>query len=144
MMIDAVSPETINVKLNTLLEARREDLELRKEDRDRHDRERQEDRAVTHEMAVNISEMAIAITSQAKNNDHLNQRVDNIEGVQGDCMKRLRVVENSDAGDVIKWKIVIWGVGALGAMAMAAVAIFAAYIQPLVDIVTQIFNKMGP
>lgn len=112
---DHISNETINAKLNALVQARVEDLEYRKEERERRDRERREDRHMMERMSSSVSEMAIAITEQTKENQHLSRRVDTLEveinGEDG-LERRTRKLENAQGQDGTKWKFVAGGIAA--------------------------------
>lgn len=120
-MTSQVSIETVNVKLNTLLEARREDLEARKEEREQRSKERKEDRAMMHEMASKVGDMATAITIQTNNNEHLNQRVDKVEEAQGTQSKDIQIMKEVQAGNKVRWYTL--GAGILGFISVSAIVV---------------------
>lgn len=95
------------------------------------------------EMAKNVSTMAIAMTEQTKNNEHLTQRVERVEDkIYGDdgLERRTRSLENSQTGDGVRWKILAGGIAAFITVGGSIVAVLAAFLQPVADVLREILE----
>jgi leucyl aminopeptidase (aminopeptidase T) len=108
-MTNQTSIAVLDAKISTLIEARREDLEDRKDDRERRDQERQEDRKMMQEMSGHMSDMAIALTEQTKNNEHIFQRIEKIEDTQSSHSKELKTISNVQSGNQVRWQVLAAG-----------------------------------
>jgi len=73
------------------------------------------------EMANNVSTMAIAITEQTKNNEHLNQRLDKVETVQVDQGKDIKVLSNNQTGNIVRWQVL--GASLIGFIAISGIVV---------------------
>jgi len=131
---------SVDAKLSLLLLARNEDTQIRKDERERYVRERAEDReqrnrerleslAAQNKMADSISDMAVALTEQAKDNEHLNKRVDRVEKVNDAQAKAITIVSNTQAGNNVRWKILATGITSMIAITGVIVAIVRYYSQ---------------
>ena len=109
---EQVSISALNVKMNALLEARAEDLEARKEERQFREQEGKENRAMMNNMAEKIGEMAIAVTEQTKNNEHLNQRVDKVEKRQDAQAAKIEEMDRVQSGNKVRWQVLAAGIAA--------------------------------
>lgn len=98
------------------------------------------------EMTKNISAMAIAITEQTKNNEHVLQRVEVIENkIDGDdgLAKRTRKLENDQTGNGVRWKVVIGAVGIAGALGTAFVSILGSFVTPVNEALGTVAATLG-
>lgn len=97
-------------------------------------------------MADRMSEMAITVAEQAKDTQHTNQRLVNLEqSIHGESglEKRMQNAELDQSSDKTKWRFVAGGVGAFITVAIAIVGLLAALVQPVIEILTNIYSAMG-
>jgi len=120
-MTEQASIATLNVKMNTLLEARREDLQDKKDERKRRDEERKADRAMMEKLAGHVGEMAVAMTAQTKNNEHLGQRVDSVESRQDVQAKEIKDLQKVSNGNTVRWQTL--GAAILGFVAISGIVV---------------------
>lgn len=95
------------------------------------------------EMTKSVSTMAVAITEQTKNNEHLTQRVEKVEGkIDGEngLERRTRTLENQQTGDGVRWKILAAGIASFLAVGGSIVGVLAAFLQPVADVLREILD----
>jgi len=107
MMTEQTSIETLNVKLSTIMESRREDLDDRRGDKERRDRERLEDRRTMRELTNSMSEMARNVTEHKKLSEFLVIRMENLEEEQKSQGADVKVLNNVQSGNKVRWQVVV-------------------------------------